>query len=106
MGTFQILTTALLFTALGRTEVTGQTLAVVAGGDAVAVRVPRTYRAEMASVAFTTLEAGEGDTDDDRRSGGHSQDLLAGTARSAGAGYSSTDLSLRTVSAVTLEGRR
>jgi hypothetical protein len=57
MGTFQILTTALLFTALGRTEVTGQTLSVVAGGDAVAVRVPRSYRAEMASVAFTTLEA-------------------------------------------------
>ena len=56
MGTFQLLTSAMLLTATGRTDVTGQTLTVVAGGDATAVRVPRTYRAEMASVAFTTLE--------------------------------------------------
>jgi hypothetical protein len=56
-GTYQILTTAALFAATARADVTGQTLTVVAGGDAVAVRVPRTYRAEMSSVAFTTLEA-------------------------------------------------
>jgi hypothetical protein len=56
-GTFQILTAAMLFTATGRMTVTGQTLSVVAGGDAVAVRVPRDYRAEMSSVAFTTIEA-------------------------------------------------
>jgi hypothetical protein len=55
-GTFQILNTAGLFTALGRTDVTGQTLQVVAGGDAVAVRVPRMYFGEMASVSFNTME--------------------------------------------------
>jgi hypothetical protein len=56
LGTFRMLTTALLFDALTRVEVTGQTLTLVAGGDAVAVGVPRTYRAETSSVAFTTLE--------------------------------------------------
>jgi hypothetical protein len=56
LGTFRMLATALLFNALTRAEVTGQTLTLVAAGDAVAVGVPRTYRAETSSVAFTTLE--------------------------------------------------
>jgi hypothetical protein len=55
-GTFRIATAAGLFTALARVEVTGETLTVTSPGDAVALRVPRTYLAESTSVAFTTLD--------------------------------------------------
>jgi hypothetical protein len=55
-GTFQIVTTAGLLSATARIDVTGQTLTVVSPADAVSLRVPRTYRAEMASVGFTSTE--------------------------------------------------
>jgi hypothetical protein len=53
-GTHQILTSAGLSAITGLTVVTGENLTVVSPGDAVAVRVPRTYRGEMSSVSFTT----------------------------------------------------
>jgi hypothetical protein len=56
VGTFQILTSAGLSAITARTAVTGENLSVVSPGDAVAVRVPRTYRAEMTSVSFTTVD--------------------------------------------------
>ena len=55
-GTFQILSTAGLFAATARADVTGQSLTLFNPGDAVALRVPRTYRAETSSVSFTTTE--------------------------------------------------
>jgi hypothetical protein len=55
-GTFQILTSAGIFTAVARTEVTNESVTVVSPGDAIALRVPRNYRAEPTSVAFVTLE--------------------------------------------------
>jgi hypothetical protein len=58
-GTFRIAMSAGLFTAMARTEVTGQTLTVVSPGDALAPRVPLTYRAEVTSVAFTTAETNQ-----------------------------------------------
>jgi hypothetical protein len=57
LGTFQIVRAAGLFMASGRAEVTGQTLTVASPADAVALRVPRTYRAEVSSVGFTTTES-------------------------------------------------
>jgi hypothetical protein len=56
-GTFQIVTAAGLFSATARADVTGQVLTVVSPADAVSLRVPRTYRAEMASVGFTSTES-------------------------------------------------
>ena len=56
LGTYQILTSAGLAAITAQTAVTGENLTVVSPGDAVAVRVPRTYRAEMTSVSFTTME--------------------------------------------------
>ena len=56
VGTYQILTFAGLSTITAQTAVTGENLTVVSAGDAVAVRVPRTYRAEITSVSFTTME--------------------------------------------------
>ena len=58
-GTFQILRSAGLLAATARTDVTGQTLTVANPADAVALRVPRSYRAEMSSVSFTTTEPGK-----------------------------------------------
>jgi hypothetical protein len=55
-GTYRILQAAGLFTAASRTEVTGDTLTVVAPGDAVALSVPLTYAAEMSTVRFETTE--------------------------------------------------
>jgi hypothetical protein len=55
-GTYQILTSAGLSAVTAQTAVTGENLSVVSPGDAVAVRVPRTYRAETTSVSFTTME--------------------------------------------------
>ena len=53
-GTYQILEAAGLFTANARIAVTGQSLTVVAAGDAVALNVPRSYLAEFTSVGFDT----------------------------------------------------
>lgn len=55
-GTYQILQQAGLFMATGRTVVTGETLTLVSPNDSVANRVPRTYRAEMSSVSFTSMD--------------------------------------------------
>jgi hypothetical protein len=55
-GTYQILTSAGLSAITARTVVTSENLSVISPGDAVAVRVPRTYRAEMTSVSFTTMD--------------------------------------------------
>jgi hypothetical protein len=56
-GTVKILSSAGLFAGSTRTVVTGEILTVVAPGDALALNVPRTYRAETTSAAFITLEA-------------------------------------------------
>jgi hypothetical protein len=58
-GTFQILASAGLFLTTARADVTGQTLQLANPADALAPRVPRSYRAEMTSVSFTTLEPGK-----------------------------------------------
>jgi hypothetical protein len=58
-GTFQILSSAGLFLTTARADVTGQTLQLANPADALAPRVPRSYRAEMTSVSFTTLEPGK-----------------------------------------------
>jgi hypothetical protein len=57
VGTHQILTTAGLATISARSIVTGENLTVISPGDAVAVRVPRTYRAESTSISYTTMDA-------------------------------------------------
>jgi hypothetical protein len=57
-GTYQILSAADLFTARGRTDATDQTLSVVNASDALAPRVPRTYRGERSTVTFDTDETG------------------------------------------------
>ena len=53
-GTYQIVQQANLFHATGRTEVTGQTMLVARPGDAIATRVPQTYRGERGTVWFAT----------------------------------------------------
>jgi len=53
-GTFQIVQQANLFHANSRTDVTGQTMFVARPGDAVATRVPQTYRGERGTVWFDT----------------------------------------------------
>jgi hypothetical protein len=55
-GTWQVLDAAGLFLAEGRVDVSGEPVNVVAPGDAVALNVPRTYRAEANSVRFLTTE--------------------------------------------------
>ena len=55
-GTYQIVQQANLFHATGRTEVTGQTLVVARPGDAIATRVPQTYRGERSTVWFSTMD--------------------------------------------------
>jgi hypothetical protein len=55
-GTYQILTSAGLLSATGHTEVTSQRLSVFNPADALALRVPRDYRAEMTTVRFTSTE--------------------------------------------------
>jgi hypothetical protein len=55
-GTYQIVKAAGLIAVNARAPVTGQMLTVAAPGDAVALNVPRNYRAEMSSVAFDTAE--------------------------------------------------
>jgi hypothetical protein len=56
-GTWQVLDAAGLFTATGRTIISGDAVRVVEPGSALALNVPRTYRAEAASVRFHTAEA-------------------------------------------------
>jgi len=56
-GTYQILQAAGQFVATARTEVTGDSLSVVAPGDAVALGVPLSYMAEMSTVRFDTMES-------------------------------------------------
>ena len=56
-GTVKILSSAGLFAGSTRTVVTGEILTVVAPSDALALNVPRTYRAESTSATFITLEA-------------------------------------------------
>jgi hypothetical protein len=56
-GTWQVLDAAGLFTATGRTSISGDAVTVVEPGSALALNVPRTYRAEAASVRFHTTEA-------------------------------------------------
>ena len=55
-GTYQIVQQANLFHATGRMEVTGQTMVVSRPGDAIATRVPQTYRGERSTVWFSTLD--------------------------------------------------
>ncbi|HEY0714561.1 MAG TPA: hypothetical protein VGF45_17885, partial [Polyangia bacterium] len=55
-GTYRILTAAGLFAATGQAAVTGETLTVFNPSDAIAARLPRTYRAEFTSVSFTSGE--------------------------------------------------
>jgi hypothetical protein len=55
-GTFQIVQQASLFHATGRFELVGQTMMVARPGDAIATRVPQTYRGERGTVWFATLE--------------------------------------------------
>ena len=57
-GTYQILAEADLFTARSRVDVTDQTLTVVNASDALAPRVPRTYRGERSTVGFDTQAGG------------------------------------------------
>ena len=55
-GTYQIVQQANLFHATGRMEATGQTMVVARAGDAVATRVPQTYRGERSTVWFATMD--------------------------------------------------
>jgi hypothetical protein len=55
-GTYQIVQQANLFHANGRFDATGQTLAVLRPGDAIATRVPQTYRGERDTVWFDTVD--------------------------------------------------
>lgn len=55
-GTYQVAQAAGLFTAGGRTTVTGQNLDVVVPGDSVGSNVPLVYAAEQTSVSFDTSE--------------------------------------------------
>jgi hypothetical protein len=55
-GTYQIVQQANLFHATGRTEVTGQTMVLARPGDAIAARVPQTYRGERGTVWFATVD--------------------------------------------------
>jgi hypothetical protein len=55
-GTVKILSSAGLFAGSTRFAVTGETLTVASPGDALALGVPRTYRAETTSAAFNTAE--------------------------------------------------
>lgn len=56
-GTFQILRTAGLFDANGRTPLSRRSLSLVAPADAVATGVPREYRSEGTTVGFDSSEA-------------------------------------------------
>jgi hypothetical protein len=55
-GTWQVLDASGLFVVSGRVDVSGDRIDVVSPGDAVALNVPRTYRAEAHSVRFMTTE--------------------------------------------------
>jgi hypothetical protein len=55
-GTYQIVQQANLFHATGRMDATGQTLLVGRAGDAVATRVPQTFRGERSTVWFATMD--------------------------------------------------
>ncbi len=57
IGTWQILQAAMLFSATGITEVSGDTIDLVSPADAVALGVPPLYFAETNSVSFTTMES-------------------------------------------------
>jgi hypothetical protein len=56
-GTYQVAQAAGLFTAGGRTTVTGQTLDVVAPASSIGANVPLVYLAEQTSVSFDTSES-------------------------------------------------
>lgn len=58
-GTFQVLQAAGLFTAGGRTVVTGDVMAVVAPADAIASNVPSSYGGELTTVSFATADGTE-----------------------------------------------
>jgi len=55
-GTWQIVDEAGLFTCSGNVEISGDPIGVVSPGDAVALGVPLSYRAETTSVWFETME--------------------------------------------------
>lgn len=57
-GTWQILAAAGLFSGTARHDVSGDSVRVVAPGDAVALSVPLVYRGELSSVRFETTEPG------------------------------------------------
>lgn len=55
-GTWQILDSAGLFRATGRTDTTGSVISVTAPADSVALRVPLSYSGERTTVRFATSE--------------------------------------------------